>query len=276
MASFPTSVVVFPTRVDGTTIFAAHQNLAQDEIAAIEAALIKTAGQTNAEIRLRVNGNSLEWGHVNPAGYVNTLGAEAGTGVGFLAFNAEAGTNVDTYRTRGIAGAVVRAISGGVFTVSSVPVASADNQALSEYFRADSLGITLPGYTSRQGFWTQVAYNAGNFTASAGAWTVASGDQTTFAYTLVGKTMVVAFSINTSDVTAAPVSLQIAIPGGVSVARQTIVPIRYEDAGTAGIGYALVTSGNANILCRKANNAAWTTTAGNDTAVQGVITFEVV
>ena len=40
MASYPATPVVFPARSDGATIFAAHVNALQDEVAAVEAALL--------------------------------------------------------------------------------------------------------------------------------------------------------------------------------------------------------------------------------------------
>jgi hypothetical protein len=42
MASYPGAPVIFPSRADATTIFAAHMNGVQDEIAAVEAALLGT------------------------------------------------------------------------------------------------------------------------------------------------------------------------------------------------------------------------------------------
>jgi hypothetical protein len=42
MASYPSAPVIFPARADATPIFAAHMNGVQDEIAAIEAALLGT------------------------------------------------------------------------------------------------------------------------------------------------------------------------------------------------------------------------------------------
>jgi hypothetical protein len=63
--------------------------------------------QSGALISARNLGNSFEFGHSNQAGYGSTLGANAGNGHSFLAFNAEAGTNINTFRTRGIIGRVI-------------------------------------------------------------------------------------------------------------------------------------------------------------------------
>lgn len=146
-ATFPTTVKVFAVRVDLTTIAASHVNDLQDEVAAIEAALIKTAGQSNAEIRLRRDGNSLEFGHTNAAGYGSMIGAESGTGRPFVAFNAEHGTNANTYLTRGISGMVVRSDGAGALLVGRVATASADNQTPTDILSIGGAGNTISSAT---------------------------------------------------------------------------------------------------------------------------------
>ncbi len=95
--------------------------------------------QSNALISAVQAGNSLEFGHANPAGYHSTLGAEAGTGRPFLGFSAEAGSTANTYRTRGIAGSVVQGnLAGGV--AFGTLAANADNQALSKTLELTSTG----------------------------------------------------------------------------------------------------------------------------------------
>ena len=65
-------------------------------------------------------GNSLEWGHGNPAGYRSTLGALSGGGQPFIALSAEHGTNNNTYRTRGLKGAVIQADNIGGLSFRSI------------------------------------------------------------------------------------------------------------------------------------------------------------
>src|SRR5262249_13305320 len=75
-------------------------------------------------------------------------------------------------------------------------------------------------YAAAKGEWTAATYASGNFTANAGTWTVDAGDQATFAYTLVGKTMTVAFTLNgTSTSAGMGNTLKIAIPGGFTAAK---------------------------------------------------------
>jgi hypothetical protein len=91
--------------------------------------------QTSAGVAVRSlaggTSNSFEWGHANAAGYGSTIGYEYSSGAPYIAFQAEAGTNINTYKTRGFAGFVIKKdlnIPG--LTFSTVATASADNQAL--------------------------------------------------------------------------------------------------------------------------------------------------
>jgi hypothetical protein len=137
-------------------------------------------------------------------------------------------------------------------------------------------GVATYGRTTYDGVWTSVAYAAGNFTASSGNWTVDAGDQTTFSYMLVGKTMTVAFWIVSTDVSATPATLQIPIPGGYTAAKNMRTMISATDAGTSDIGMAQVLAGGTTIYFYKDKTGAnWTTTAADNTNVLGMITFEI-
>ena len=77
------------------------------------------------------------------------------------------------------------------------------------------------GRATALGEWIAVTFAAGNFTSSSGTWVVASGDQITFAYTLIGKTITIVFDISTSTVTGSPSELRITIPGSFTANRVT-------------------------------------------------------
>ena len=126
--------------------------------------------------------------------------------------------------------------------------------------------------------WIDVAYSAGNFTASAGNWTVGSGDQTTYAYQLDGNKMTVAFEIYTSSVSAAPATLNIAIPGGKTAARtmRTALGVAVDAGVLVNTGMIYVAAGGTVInIYKDVAATAWTTTAGDNTYVGGQITFMV-
>lgn len=73
------------------------------------------------------------------------------------------------------------------------------------------------------GEWTSVPYAAGNFSVPAAcvgpgcSWTVAAGNQTTYKYMLVGKTMWMIVRIDGTTIVGAPTSLRVAVPGGFTI-----------------------------------------------------------
>lgn len=98
------------------------------------------APQSTALAGMRVNGNNFEWGHTNTAGYHATLGAEVGTGAPFIALGAEAGTNNNTYRTRGRGATILRS-DNGAFSISTLASTNADNQSLVDRFGIDNTTV---------------------------------------------------------------------------------------------------------------------------------------
>lgn len=86
------------------------------------------------------NGNSIEWGHTNTAGYGSTLGANVGSGAPFIGLSVGAGTNNNTFRTNGIAGSLITTDNAGALIFARVTTASADNQSSTESMRISSDG----------------------------------------------------------------------------------------------------------------------------------------
>lgn len=65
------------------------------------------------------------------------------------------------------------------------------------------------------GYWNAVAFLAGNFSGNGSmSWTVNSGQQTNFEYTVIGKTMIIEFNIGGTVGGTPNTTLQIALPGG--------------------------------------------------------------
>jgi hypothetical protein len=167
-------------------------------------------------------------------------------------------------------------------TVNATDV-NADDIDVTGAITADTVdsttGYTEMGRTAPQGVWTDVAFNAANFTASGTmAWTVASGDQNTYTYMLIGNTMFLSFKISTSTVVA-PLSttLRLAIPGGYVVATDytTSGGLDYNQ-GAWLKGCCEVASGEAyvRLFTQGFGSANWA--ASTDlTYLQGQIIFEV-
>lgn len=127
------------------------------------------------------------------------------------------------------------------------------------------------------GAWQVIPYAKANFTANAGEWIVDEKDQTTLAYSYVGpNTMMMSFFIQTTDVTAAPKTLQIAIPDEKVAARATGTMCRVNDAGSGlDAGFVFTQSNRNYILIQKIDAKSWTKTEGGNTLVFGSITIEV-
>ncbi len=110
-------------------------------------------------------------------------------------------------------------------------------------------GLYERNRAARMGEWTDVAFNAANFTASGSmTWTVASGDQILFRTMMIGKTLFLEAFLDTTTVGGTLSSeLFIAIPGGLlsNTKKQQEIPIF--DNNVAARGIARVDVGSATI-----------------------------
>lgn len=137
---------------------------------------------------------------------------------------------------------------------------------------------TLTLGTDVVGTWTTPTFDAGDFTASgSGTWTVASGDVTTYAYTIIGKMMVVMWSLDTTTVGGTPgYYLYLKIPAGKVATKACAAVHGYSQAGTPGFGSAYVNNAlfGANIALGIVAGGAWSTGTNNAVTV-GQIVFEI-
>jgi hypothetical protein len=83
-------------------------------------------------VRGQMNGNSndIEWGHLNPAGYGSTIGFLSGSGSPYIAFNGEAGTNANTFKTRGKQASIIISDLAGGIKIGNTAATNADNQTV--------------------------------------------------------------------------------------------------------------------------------------------------
>lgn len=126
--------------------------------------------------------------------------------------------------------------------------------------------------------WVDVPFDAANFTASAGTWTVDSADVITYSYQIDGNKMTVSFEIMNTDVSAGPISLRIAVPAGRTIARTTRNMCQIKNNGVIATtpGVVRAAAGNTFLeVFRDAASTVWTATAGDNTDVLGQITFMV-
>jgi hypothetical protein len=140
--------------------------------------------------------------------------------------------------------------------------------------------ISERGRTTPMGEWINVTFSAGNFTGNGSmTWTLASGDQVTFKYTLIGKTMIVSVVLQTTTVGGTPnTDLRIAIPGGFTAAVAMVSPCDIVDNGTfpttSARGRMSVAAGATQIVINTATGGNWTAST-DQTHVRGQIAFEV-
>jgi hypothetical protein len=125
------------------------------------------------------------------------------------------------------------------------------------------------GRATPLGHWIDVPYNAGNFSAWAGSWTVSSGSVITHHYTLIGKTLVVNFDLQGTSVDVATTALQLALPAGTTAAKRAEGFLWYQAGAVSALGYLFVEAGTAIFSLLRTDNSAFP--AGSAT-VRGSIT----
>lgn len=157
-----------------------------------------SAPQTNALMSARVPGNDIEFGHTNPAGYGSTIGSDVGDGRPFVAFNAEAGSTNNTFRTRGIFGSIFTSDLAGGFIFETVANANADNQApatlmtlshagLLQLLAGQGIDTTSAGQLVLAGIATSAKFKtAGSLIVGTSLTTLGAGAQTLTAAALFG------------------------------------------------------------------------------------------
>jgi hypothetical protein len=142
-------------------------------------------------------------------------------------------------------------------------------------------GLYERGRSAAVGDWTDIPWALGAaFTASgAMTWTVASADQITYAYALVGKTMHVMVTLQlTTTAGVADTTLKVAVPGGGTIAKQfTSTGAAIADAGTSAVHEAILVTGvvgGSTIDLYRMGAATWPNSV-NQCSVWFCVTFEV-
>ena len=117
-----------------------------------------------------------------------------------------------------------------------------------------------------------VTFNAANFTGSSSmTWTVASGGQSVFWYAQLGKLVEVNFNILGTVGGTVSTSLQIALPGGLTCANESVQTVWIFNNSAWSVGAASVTGSLIVLQTTNAGTGNWT--AGSAGA-QGQIVFQ--
>lgn len=210
-------------------------------------------------------------------------GAGGGTGVAQITLTAQgwnaggAGSSATaatfqlSSQPSGIPGAFLDAPRVGISVDGSFPAGSAGVVTIEAPIETTST-IKERSRSVPLGEWTAVAHAGGNYTASSGTWTVDAGDQSTFAYTLIGKTMIVSFSLNDTALSAAPSTISVVIPGGFTAAREMEAPVlNFNNGVLVANTLAVVTAGSTTINFSVFNS----TFSSGALYLRGQLTFEV-
>jgi hypothetical protein len=124
--------------------------------------------------------------------------------------------------------------------------------------------------------WITPTFAAGNFTGNGSmTWTVEAGDVATFAYRINGKTMTVAFVLDTTTIGGtANFILFITIPAGKVAAKTMSNPVWILNNGTYEIGRVSVAASGTSLNILRPNVANFALSTNNN-SVYGFIAFEI-
>ena len=138
--------------------------------------------------------------------------------------------------------------------------------------------IIFDGNIANYGRWTNVSYDATNFTNAGGtSWTVDNADQSVFQYMLIGKTLWVNAIIVNTTATGSVYGLKIKIPNGYTCAKRSVIACQYKDGATYGTGVVDTDPSIVNymtVLKDVAGSVDWSGGA-NATSVYVNVCFEI-
>jgi len=123
---------------------------------------------------------------------------------------------------------------------------------------------------------TPVAFNAANFSANVGTWTVDAADQVVFRFGLISKYLaVIAASIVNTNVSGSPVQLKLKIPLGYTAVTWTDSIAVVRNAGVYGAARVMASGDSLYFYSPAGAAGSWTNTTGNDTDVRVTILFQI-
>jgi len=120
------------------------------------------------------------------------------------------------------------------------------------------------------GAWTDVPFNAANYVADAGAWTVAAGNVGTHAYTVINKTLLVFLHITGSALTAPTSVIRVQHPAGLTIANRPNLgngAMSWANAGATGTGLSLHSTSQLALVRDISVSAPW---AAGATSISGI------
>lgn len=135
--------------------------------------------------------------------------------------------------------------------------------------------LTVTGATTLSNDVTSgnVAYTAGDYTASTGSWTVDSADKVTLHYVRLWSVMLLSFEIANTDVSASTLNLRIKLPESKTIAKASHGKFLLQDASSvtwASGNWQGAVGANYVALYKDHYASNWTITSSDNTTVRGV------
>lgn len=128
-----------------------------------------------------------------------------------------------------------------------------------------------------QGAPIAIAHSGGNYTATSGTWTVASGDQEVLNYTLKGRLLTICGVLNSTSLSSTPGNTVLDLSGlGYTWVSYFYLPFAYSDNGTYGTGLVVpnAVGGNTVLFFKNIAGTAWAASTDN-TSMRFALTIPV-
>ena len=119
--------------------------------------------------------------------------------------------------------------------------------------------------------WIQIPYDAANFTATSGAWTVSAANLVTYLYLKTGNSLIFIFNIQNSGVGTASLDLMMALPAGMVAAKQIAGTVRIRGNGVGAVGYTIMVAGENLVRARTVAHTPWAVSSGNNDVIGQLI-----
>lgn len=162
---------------------------------------------------------------------------------------------------------LVNPISSG-----NIPLAASKGTATYIY-HANAAAWVLQQH--EQGGYIVDTYNAADYTASTGTWTVDSGDVINVSYYLNGVQLTCNVVVNSTSVSASPASLRRAVPGGYfATSNAPLLFFLGNPGGVFGLCQIQI-SGNLLLFYSSISTAGTWSPSTNSTSVGGTFFFEI-
>lgn len=127
--------------------------------------------------------------------------------------------------------------------------------------------------------WNDVAYAAGNFTASAGTWTVGSGDQVAYKYAVENDFLIIVYNLTTTTTSAGMgAELRIQLPAGYkAIQKDPYVGFGEASDNISELYFSTIQdASHLNIVSlKRAGGSNWPSGVTDHLGVQGMMLIQI-